>query len=33
MFGGIGELLLIAWFALIVWLVHKAIDAIRRARG
>jgi len=33
MFGGIGELLIIGWLALIVWLVHRAIDAIRRARG
>ena len=33
MFGGIGELIIIGWIALIVWCIHKALDAIRRARG
>ena len=33
MFGGIGELIIIGWIALIVWLIHKAVEAINGARG
>lgn len=33
MFGGIGEVLLLLWFGLIVWSVVKFVDAIRRARS
>lgn len=32
MFGGIGELILIGWLWLIVWLVYKLVVSIGRGR-
>lgn len=33
MLGGLGELILIGWLGLIVWLVYKLAEFIGRARN
>ena len=32
MFGGIGELIILGWLALIGWLIYRAVEAFRKAR-